>query len=105
MARRVHSHKELLRVLQKASPKLRKAILKEIDQPALHTICEICHNVINGAVPLSRAAKTKLARHKTVLRRLAQRGEGWPQKKKYLALKGASVLPALLSTVLSGLSG
>jgi hypothetical protein len=104
MAQRVHSHRDILRVLQRASPQLRKAILKELEPSVVSTICEICHNVLNGAVPLTPRTKTKLSKHKTILRRLSQRGEGIKSKHKFLRLRGGAVLPLLLSIILAALS-
>lgn len=103
MARRVHTHKPLLEVLARAKPKLRKAILGGVDKEAICTLCEISHNLLNGAVPLSPSQIAKLARHKRALRRLAQRGEGWKRKQQFIAEKGSAFLPMLLTTILAAL--
>lgn len=105
MVRRVHAHKDILSVLSRAKPNLRRAILEQLDRPTVDAICEICHNLVAGAVPLTPSKKSKLSKHKKVLRQLAQRGEGWKQKKKVLRQKGGAFLPVLLGTVLSSLLG
>lgn len=92
-----HHHKDLLRVLAVAKPSLRKAILKEADKPLVYSICEICDNLLKGHVPISEKQKNQLKKHKTLIRKIAQKGEGWKKKKAHLQRGGAAVLPLLLS--------
>lgn len=101
MVARVKTHQDLLRVLQKARPKLRRAILKESDNGVIHCICEICENTLIGNVHLSGDQKRKLAKHKDTLRRLVKRGESLKKKKQILVQKGGAFLPLLLGSVLS----
>ena len=89
-------HKDLLRVLSKAKPSLRKAILRDAGKPLIYSICEICDITLNGNVPLKESAKSKLKKHKKFLRQLAKRGESW-KKKKHLLQRGGAVIPLLLS--------
>lgn len=90
-------HKDLLRVLQRARPSVRKAILNDADKALVYSICELCDNTLTGNVPLTPSQKQRLKKHKTVLKRLAKRGESWIKKKKTLAQKGGAFLPLLLS--------
>lgn len=101
MAPRVHTHKALLEVLKSAKPKLCKAILEQSDKSLIFAVCEICDNLLAGNIPLTTAQKTKLKKYRAHFRRLAQRGEGWQVKKKYLTQKGGAFLPLLLSAVAS----
>lgn len=96
---RPQAHKDLLRVLHRARPSLRKAILKHADKTLVYSICELCDNTLSGNVPLSSSQKQKLKKHKTILKRLAKRGESWVAKKRALAQKGGSFLPLLLSVL------
>jgi len=105
MPRAVKSVADILSLLSRAPPKLRRVLLESLDAKTVYAICEICHNVAAGAVPLSPEKKSKLARHKTVIRRLAQRGEGWKTKKTVVQQRGGAFLPVLLGTVLSSLIG
>lgn len=89
--------KDLLRVLQRAHPHLRKAILQHADKALVYSICELCDNTLCGNVPLTPAQKQNLKKHKTILKRLAKRGESWLTKKKALNQQGGSFLPLLLS--------
>jgi len=92
-------HKDLLRVLQRAKPSVRKAILKEADRALVYSICELCDNTLSGNVPLTPAQIQKLKKHKNVLKKLAKRGESWTKKKKALAQGGGAFLPLLLSVL------
>lgn len=101
MAPRAHPHKALLEVLKLAKPKLRKAILHHSEKALILSLCEICENLLLGNIPLSPTQKNQLKRYRTHFRRLAQRGEGWHVKKKYLTQTGGAFLPLLLSAVAS----
>lgn len=90
-------HKDLLRVLHRARPSVRKAILNDADKALVYSICELCDNTLTGNVPLTPSQKHRLKKHKTVLKRLAKRGESWIKKKKTLSQKGGAFLPLLLS--------
>lgn len=89
-------HKTLLRVLAKAPPALRKAVLKEADKALVFSICEICDNTLSGNVPLKETERHKLKKHKKILRALASKGGSWKQKKR-IAQTGGAFIPLLLS--------
>lgn len=80
---------------------MRKAILKEADKNLVHSICEICDNTLVGNIPLTPAQKTKIQKFKTVLRKLAHRGEGWQKKRKFLVQHGGGAFIPILLSVLS----
>lgn len=104
MVQRVRKERPVLEVLKVAKPKLRKAVLAAADQSSIRTICEICHNLIGGAVPLTPDQKNKLARHKRALRMLAAKDTSLAKKRQYLLdQRGGAILPLLLSTVLGAL--
>jgi len=94
-----HKHKDLLRVLHRAHPPLRKAILKHADKALVYSICELCDNTLCGNVPLTPTQKRNLKKHKVILKQLAKRGESWHAKKHALVQKGGSFLPLLLSAL------
>lgn len=99
------THGELLRALHRASPAMRKSILKGADAGLIRNLVEITHNVIRGNVKLSKAQKSKLSRHKRVLRKIVKRGENWKSKKKVLLQKGGGILPLLLGPLLGSVLG
>jgi len=93
----------ILRVLQNASPKLRKAILKEAGKSVVFAICELCDNLLAGNVPLSTKQKANLKKYTNILRSLSLRGQGWKTKKQILSRSGGSFLPVLISIIASAL--
>src|SRR6218665_2760105 len=59
-----------LKLLKKASVKVRKKILKNCSKTLLYCTCECAKNVLKGKVPLSKPQKSRLSRFKKKLRRL-----------------------------------
>lgn len=98
-------HKDLLKVLVKAKPSLRKAILKEGDKALVYSICEICENTLSGRVPLSAGQRQKIQRHKNIIRKLAKKGESWKKKKAVLIQHGSGAFIPLLLNVLGPILG
>jgi len=96
MANSTPLHKDLLKVLAKAKPSLRRAILREADKALVFSICEICDNTLNGNVPLKDSEKKQLRKHKKIIRLLAERRGSW-KKKKHQVQKGGAFIPLLLS--------
>lgn len=92
-------HKDLLRVLRHAKAPLRKAILSKADKALIYSICEICENILCGNVALSPPQKSKLKKHKSILKRLVDRKEPWTKKKEALTQTGGSIIPLLLSVL------
>jgi len=80
----------------------RKAILKVLDAQRIKSICECALNLLQGNIPLKDKRKVqKLRKYKSILRRLAARGESWVKKRRYLVQKGGGILiPILLSAAL-----
>lgn len=101
MAPHTSAHNDLIKVLVKAKPSLRKTILKKADKDLVHFICEICDNTLLGNVPLTPAQNIKLQKHKRIIRQLAQRGQGWQNKRVVLVQHGGAFLPILLSILSS----
>ncbi len=88
-----------LKLLKKASAKVRKKILKNCNKTLLCCICECAKNVLKGKVPLSNPQKSRLSRFKNKLRHLASKKTLVKVKKKIVQSGG--FLGALLTPVLS----
>ena len=71
--RRIRSTYHTLHVLKSADPKLRKAIVANCNKETLKGICECALNVLRGNIPLTACGKRKLQKHKSSLRKLADR--------------------------------
>lgn len=68
----IEKHSHLLDVLQKASPKLRKAILEQCDNQVICVLSEIILNLLNGQFNLTTKQKQKLSKYKKYFRALAK---------------------------------
>lgn len=95
--------RDILRVLRKARPALRKAILKEADKSIVYSIAEIADNLLIGNIPLTQKQKSQIRKHQNILRRLAERSEGWKKKKQLLNQSGGAFLPLLLTVIASAI--
>lgn len=98
-------HSELLKTLSKASPAIRKSILKSADKGLIQSICSFVLNILKGRVHLKPSHKSKLRRHKKFLRKIARKGDCWKTKKKFLVQSGGAFLPLLIAPLISGLLG
>ena len=104
MTRRLKDNAHTLRVLSKASPKQRKAILQYANNDLIKCLCECALNILKGTVPLTSAQKKKLQRHKNHLRALADKKTPLVKRKRVLVQKGG-FLGSLIAPILSTLGG
>lgn len=102
--RRLKKHKHMLYILRDAKPKLRKAILKNVDEDFIKTLHEIAHNTLNKNNPINAKQKEVLQRYKTSIRKLACPKRSLTQKRKLMVQSGG-FLPVLIGTILSGIIG
>jgi hypothetical protein len=96
--------KHLLHALTKASPELRKAILKHSNYSLIKAILEIVINALNGNLQMKKECKTRLKKYKSVLRALACSKQKLPHKKQLIVQRGG-FLPVLISSLLSSVIG
>ena len=99
MSSRIRKYYAKLKLLKKASSKVRKKILKNCGKNLLCCLCECAKNVLKGNVPLTKPQKSKLSRFKKKLRNLASKKTRVTIKKKLVQSGG--FLGALLTPVLS----
>lgn len=105
MCESVKRHADLLRALQKATPLIRKSILKSADKGLIHSICTCAENTLKGRVHLNHCQKSKLRRHKKILRKIVRSGETWKAKKRILVQSGGTILPLLIAPLLGSILG
>lgn len=105
MSQTVKKHSELLRALCKLDSKERIALLKSLEDKKIHCVCECIYNTLKGKIPLSTKQKTRLSRHKSILRKLVKPGESIKKKRKVLLQTGGALLPLILTPLLSALLG
>ena len=108
---RLAKHGDILSVLSKASPPMRKQIIKTASKDVIDTVCECCLNVLKGTIPLSPHQKKCLAKHRHVLRQMVQKKIPVRQKKKMLVQRGGflqflgPMLTGIVPGLIQGVSG
>lgn len=76
-------------ILRGASHARRKALVDYANRDQINAVSELVLNTLKGHVPISQATHQRLERHKTTLRKLAQRTTSLKAKKRLLnAQKG-----------------
>ena len=99
MADRLKKHLELMKILHKAKPKLKKGILANVDDDVIKCICECCLNILKGNVEITDQQKVKLHRYKRQLYALCERK---PLKAKRAILnQTGGLVPAVLGPLLA----
>lgn len=98
MSEKLQRNMDTLRLLTKAKPAARKAILKTGDKSLVNALCECSLNVLKGNIPLTTHQKNRLRGYKTTLRALAAKST--PLKKRRTLLQRGGFLGALLPPVL-----
>ena len=98
--KRIKSNYHALKVLWSAQPKLRKAIILNGNRELINSISECVLNVLNGNLKVSDCDKRKLKKHKSVLRKVADKRVPHSTKKRLINQSGGRFLHPLLSAVL-----
>lgn len=103
MATKVKRHGEMLQVLSRANPAAVKAIMKTASPELVTTLCECCHNILKGNVPLTVGQKRQLRRYKHNLRELILKKTSNKRRKEILQRGG--FIGALLGPIVKVLTG
>ena len=93
--------KALLKMLYKASPKLRRALLADLPPEIVQLLSECALNILKGTITLSNKHKEKLRRYRKSLHILSKKTTPVAKKKKIIQTGG--FLPAILGGVLPAL--
>src|SRR5215510_14799997 len=97
--RRIKSNYSVLELLKSAKPKLRKAMLLNCGPDLLKSVSECALNVLRGNVKLTSCSRRKLRKHRSRLRKVADKSVSNARKRKIIVQRGGFLLP-LLSAVL-----
>jgi len=108
MSERLRRKAPLLRALYRASPVLRKKLLRShCDKDLINCLSDICRNVLKGNVPLSASQKAALRRKRKALQKLALKSVSLKQKQKLVQSGGflGALLGPIASVLMSILGG
>jgi hypothetical protein len=92
----------ILKVLFKADPSIRKALLKHADKKLVCTLCECVYNILLGNVKLSTQDQKRLVKNKSLLKRVVKKTKNWKNKRKVIQ-KGGNILISLLTPLLGSI--
>lgn len=96
----VRKNYHLLKLLQSTTPSQRQALLKTITPSQLHSICEVCYNVLHGNVPVK---VSKIKKYKSVIRKLGDKKVSNKRKKNILVNQAGGFLPYIIPAVIGAI--
>ena len=82
----------------------RKVLLTTATPEQVHVMCEVCHNLLKGNIPISQRQKERLEPHKDDIRVLARASIPFKTKKKLLVQRGGGLVEEVLPPLMSALS-
>lgn len=94
-------NQHLLYSLLDANPKLTRAIINSADIGLIKALAEIGLNILKNNLKITDQQKEKFRKYKNVLRRISSKYLTNKKKRKLLTQKGSSIIPLLISTLLS----
>ena len=104
MSQRLKKYAPYIKLLGKASPKVRSSMIKNNCSPEfIRCICECVKNLIKGNVPLTPQQKQQIGRRKRVLRKLVLKKSSLKSKRKIIQTGG--FLGAILAPIIKVLGG
>jgi hypothetical protein len=101
MVNRIITHEKFLKKYLNTNNKYRPAQLKKANPEQLKCLCEAALNVVNGRVPIKPCQLKRLKEHSRFVRHIAASKAPIEKKQKQLVQKGGSILPIIISAVLS----
>lgn len=105
MTNRIVKNLELIKAIHQCKKSQKKKLLKSAHPELVNAICDCVHNVLLGNVPLTKYRKDKLKSKKLVLRKLVDRKNKTPSRKKLLLRHGSGFLSSILGPVIKAIAG
>lgn len=93
-----------LHLLARCPEPQRQVLLATSTPEQVHVICEVCHNLLHGMIPLSYYQKETLRHHANDIRDLASTTLPFKSKKMILSQKGGRFVEHIASPLMGGLS-
>ena len=93
-------YKYILRALQEVQSPMREGIWSQADKGLVSFLCEICYNLLMGAMPLTKRERNILRPFAKQIRALADEDTSWRDKKESLVNSAHEpFIPVLLNVV------
>ena len=92
-----------LKYLSCCNNKIRKEVLKGVNQELILTLCDCILNCLNGNIKLNDNDILKLKKYKKALRSLISRNQTIKKQRKILVQKGGYILPIIVPSILTAL--
>lgn len=103
MSDRLKQNIQLLQTLTQSNPKVQRALIREGGTDLVHSLCEICLNILKSNIDLTTEEKKALKKHKNIIRYLAKKKNSITSKRKFLLQKGGGIFLALLAPLIGSL--
>lgn len=100
MTKRILKNLDKLKTLYQCNKAEQKHFLKIARPETINTLCDCIHNILKGKVNLTQDQKRKLSSKKKILRKLTDRKNKVPQRKKLLIQHGGGFLNYILGPVI-----
>ena len=106
----MRQHFEFLSYLSSIPPRRQKILIKGADRPLLESLSEICINLLNKRLDLTKAQINKLRPYEKQIYQLSQRSHSLARKKRIVQSGGmltallSAVVPALISSIIGAAS-
>lgn len=104
MSRLITDNFGFLQLLANCAKHQRKFLLSSASPQQVHTLCEVCYNLLKGAIPLSEMQKRELKHHVDFIRDLSNTSVPFKTKKQIISQQGSGFVQKVVSPLLSTLS-
>jgi len=104
MSRLITDNFGYLQLLADCAEHQRQFLLSSASPQQVHTLCEVCYNLLRGAVPLSEMEKQELKHHANFIRDLSNTSVPFKTKKQIISQQGSGFVDKVVSPLLSTLS-
>lgn len=104
MSGRLKKHFHELNVLKNCTKCQRNNYIEKGSRELIYCLCDICHNILNGNIPISKTQSIKLRKYKRHLRFLSTKNKNNISQKRKVIQEGG-FLPILLEPILAIATG
>lgn len=97
-----NKHKSFLTLISNSKPKQIKSLINSSNNKTIHFLCELCHNLLVGNLPIKEDEKLKLKKFKLRLRKLCLKTTS--HHKKSILNQSGGFLNILIPALITGIA-